>query len=267
LLDTDKVCLVAKHLYGDKNPVINTEAEIVDAANGVVRINIPARVVSAPGLLVAELIVDRLVDAGAASSSSSSAESSSSAGGSTSTGSREVIARIKLYVEIAENIAHMDKALTALSIAEIRIAMRDRCPEANFLIDDVEFSNEEIAFCIRRPVDYWNETPPPLRVFTPGNFPFRYHWCEATIAQLLRIGAIWYSRNHLTYQAAGVSVNDKDKSNEYMQIHQQIWGEYKNWVLLQKKSMNLDQMYATTNLTSFGSIPVSRRGTFPIISQ
>ena len=36
-----------------------------------------------------------------------------------------------------------------LSIAEIRMTMRDTDPEGNFLIDALEFSQQEIALCIR----------------------------------------------------------------------------------------------------------------------
>jgi len=50
-----------------------------------------------------------------------------------------------------------------LSDLDIRIWMRDNDPDANLLIDDYEFSPEEIRTATTLAVDYWNEQPPQLR--------------------------------------------------------------------------------------------------------
>jgi hypothetical protein len=248
LLDTDKVCLVAKFMFGDSSPVLNIEATIVDAANGVVKLNIPPKLLKKPGILVAELVVFRLITQPESSSSSISSSSSVEP----VTGEREVVIRTKLYIEVAENLTHFDKALSTISVAEVRLALRDRCPEANFLLDDVEFNNEEIAWAIRRPVDYWNERPPPIGTYTAGNFPYRFNWLNGTISQLMLLAAPWYERNNLTYQAAGLSVNDKNKAQFYAQWGASLWKDYTGWVNLEKKRINMESFYGITNIAAFG---------------
>ena len=80
---------------------------------------------------------------------------------------------------VEPNLSHYNPT-GPISIAEVRLILRDVCPEQNFLIDDVEFSDTEIAYCITRPVDEFNEKYQPKTQFTPSTFPFRFHWASAT---------------------------------------------------------------------------------------
>lgn len=127
-----------------------------------------------------------------------------------------------------------------LSMAEVRLAVRDVCPEMNFLIDTVEFKDEEIAWALRRPIDYWNEAQPPLNViYSPQTFPFRYNWMEATISMLLRTVAVWLRRNDLDYSAGGLTVADTKKWPEYQRMATERWQEYKEWVKNKKIELNV----------------------------
>lgn len=132
-----------------------------------------------------------------------------------------------------------------ITMYEVRLAVRDTAPEINFLIDTVEFKDEEIAWAIRRPIDYWNEVPPPIQTFTPINFPFRYHWMEAVIGELLRLVATWMRRNDLDYSAAGLTVADTKKWPDYLKMGQERQADWKEWVKHKKMEMNIADSFSS----------------------
>lgn len=131
-----------------------------------------------------------------------------------------------------------------LSIAEIRMTMRDSDPEANLLLDALEFNDNEIALMIRRCVDHWNETPPPVGRFTAANFPFRYHLALAVVAQLYRTAAVHKLRNDLPYNAGGLTVQDTAKWQQYKQLGDTMWQEWAQWVRHMKYQRNISGAYA-----------------------
>lgn len=146
---------------------------------------------------------------------------------------------VPFYVEVTCDLSSYCPT-GPISIAEIRLAMRDSCPASNFLIDQVEYTDTEIAWALRRPVEFWNEAQPPLNViYSPQTFPFRYHWTEACIAVLLRTAAVWYKRNDLSYSAAGVSVMDTKRWEEYNKMADDRWNEFKAWVQNKKIELNV----------------------------
>lgn len=129
-----------------------------------------------------------------------------------------------------------------ITIPEIRMAILDyEC--SNTLLDDVEFTNAEIMFAIRRPIDRWNETTPNLILYTPATFPWREHWMICTVGYLMRSAAQKYRRNNLTYQAAGLSVSDLDKFNEYEKVAALRVEEFDVWMRNKKIEINVSQGY------------------------
>lgn len=132
-----------------------------------------------------------------------------------------------------------------ITIYELRLAIRDMCPAMNFLIDTVEFKDEEIYWAIRRPIEYWNEVPPPVTCYTPMTFPFRYHWLDAVIGELLGMVALWMRRNDLDYTAGGLAVEDTKKWPDYMKMSQQKKEEWKKFVHDKKIEINLRGAYAS----------------------
>lgn len=126
-----------------------------------------------------------------------------------------------------------------LSIAELRLAMRDQTPQANYLLDDVEFTDAEIIYAMRRPIDLWNETPPDVIRYAPSNFPYRYHWTNSVIGHLLIQASFHKLRNHLSYSGGGVAVDDSSRWTAYAQLGRGMVEEYKNWVLLKKVEINV----------------------------
>lgn len=129
------------------------------------------------------------------------------------------------------------------SIAEIRLHLRDSAPGESFLLDNVMFDDAEIALAIQRPVQYWNEMPPPLENFTTQNFPFRYHWLEGICANLFFMVAEQYRRNQFDYVAGGIQVNDQNKEQNYERAGQTRWQMYREWVRGKKAQINLESCY------------------------
>ena len=145
----------------------------------------------------------------------------------------------RVFVEIEPNQTGV-YGLYPLSIAEVRLALRDETPDTNFLLDDVEFTDKEIAYCICRPVDLWNETPPQLSgySYTYATFPFRYHWTQAAIGELLKLAGRHQVRNDLDYSAGGVSVKDDAKWKTYLELGARKVAEFKDWMVLKKSELN-----------------------------
>lgn len=137
-----------------------------------------------------------------------------------------------------------------LSIPEIRLHLRDNDDETdNFLIDTSEWSIAELIVCMERPVQYFNESSPPInRRFNTGNFPYRYNWLNGTVAGLYEMAAHHYRRNSKNIQASsGVALDDKNKAAEYEQKAQSLWNDYKRWAQTQKAALNADAAYGGTS--------------------
>ena len=136
------------------------------------------------------------------------------------------------------------------SVAEIRLHLRDSAPGESFLLEHLMFDDAEIALAIQRPVQYWNEVPPPLDVvYSTQNFPFRYHWLEGICANLFFMVAEQFRRNQLSYSAAGVSLDDQNKEANYERAGQTRWQAYREWVRATKASINLESAYGEVSST------------------
>jgi hypothetical protein len=132
------------------------------------------------------------------------------------------------------------------TLAEIRLHLRDSAPEDNFLLDDIEFDDAEIAASIVRCVDQFNNMPPPIsQVYNTSNFPFRYYWLEGIVGNLLTTAAHKYRRNQLAYSAAGIQVDDQNKEQQYLQaamMHKQKWEQ---WATGAKVNLNMESGFGS----------------------
>lgn len=125
------------------------------------------------------------------------------------------------------------------TINEIRMWMMDSSAAENSLLDDVEFSDDQIMLALTSPVRQWNETPPPIERFTTRNFPFRGAWASGALAQLYKMAAAHYRRNFLQTSGGGVSVADKAKEREYLSEAVRLQSEYDSWLINKKVEINM----------------------------
>jgi len=136
-----------------------------------------------------------------------------------------------------------EKYLTEL---DIRIWLRDNDPNANLLLDDYEFTPEEIRTAMTLTVDKWNETPPFLvsHSYTIANFPFRSALLMGTAANLLFIAAHRYRRNSLHYNVPGGIVADQEKFQDYDVAGERLWQQYLSWLAHVKRTINMETGFA-----------------------
>lgn len=134
-----------------------------------------------------------------------------------------------------------------LTIPEIRLGMGDLQVGEVSLLDDLEFDDAEILYAIRQVVDLWNETPPHIRIatYTTQNFPYRYHWIKGTVATLYGIAAKKYLRNQLNYQAGGITIDDQNKYQQYLEFSKVQMDEFKEWMIREKIRLNMTLAWHT----------------------
>jgi hypothetical protein len=126
------------------------------------------------------------------------------------------------------------------TIQEIRLGLRDNASADNVLIDDVEFDAAEISQAVLRPIQYWNEIPPPIRpIQTTKTFPFREMWMLGIQAYLLEIASHNYRRNQLSYSAGGVSVDDKNKEQPYAAASARLIQRFQEMCRAKKVEINI----------------------------
>lgn len=136
-------------------------------------------------------------------------------------------------------------SVTYLTDLDVRIWLRDADPDANKLLDDFEFSPEELRTAMTLTVDYWNDQPPYIRSYDYDKFPFRSQLLTGTAANLLFMAAHRYRRNALQYSAGGLTIQDQEKYQQYDSAGGNLWQQYQDWVVRNKRSLNAEQGFAT----------------------
>lgn len=206
---------------GNTRAVFEIPAEIVDRATGKISVALTDEMTKLPGIYYADFcLIQNPPDL-----------------------PREVLLVNTLYLIINRSTLNESAQVNEgpPSIAEIRLHLRDSSPAESFLLDNLMFDDAEIALAIARPIQYWNEVPPPLSpVYTTQSFPFRYHWLEGICANLFFMVAEQYRRNQLPYSAGGVSVDDQNKEASYERAGQARWQAYREWVRATKAAINLE---------------------------
>jgi hypothetical protein len=209
---------------GNQNPVLTIDVDHADGdiANGIVGVTLAQGITDLPGIYYAEIAV---VNTDVADPTNPA-----------------VIFSNTFYLIINRStFGSSIRSGGPPSIAEIRLHLRDSSPTESYLLDNLMFDDAEIALAIARPVQYWNEIPPPLdQVYNTQNFPFRYHWLEGICANLFMMVAEQFRRNQLDYQAGGMAVNDQNKEANYERAGQARWQAYREWVRATKASINLE---------------------------
>ena len=121
---------------------------------------------------------------------------------------------------------------------EVRIFLRDTDREANILLDDFEFSPEEIRTAMNITVDRWNDTPPDIYRYDYDEFPYRSILLLGVAANLLYMAAHRYRRNSLAINAGGTSVNDQEKAGQYDQAAMRLSQEFMQMIRTKKRELN-----------------------------
>jgi len=167
--------------------------------------------------------------------------------------SGDVIAEWPMWLEVRKSLLQSLSYNTPINIGEIRLVLRDTVPEANNLLLQFEYSDTEIAFCIMRPVEEWNEMLPPVKTFTGATFPYRENWRKAAAGYLMRTASRKYLRDDLEYSAGGLSINDNRKWDAYGKLGQVLIDEWQTWAKQEKVRLNSQACYGNIGSAAFGS--------------
>jgi hypothetical protein len=127
-----------------------------------------------------------------------------------------------------------------MTIGEIRMYLADSSASENqYLLDDVEFNDDQIALAITKPVQYFNRINPPLKLqYDTRNFPWKDLWLEGIQAELYQIAAAHYRRNKLDTADAGITASDKNKEPEYQRASDMHRQRFEDGVFRKKVEIN-----------------------------
>jgi hypothetical protein len=217
-----------------RDEIYSINVTVLDAASGLVRADsLPDAIVRAPGVYMEEWAVF------------------------TSEGRMLFSNQCCTFVRrglFGVDINPVKRNLGPPTLEEIRMALRDNAPQDNMLLDEVEFDAAEIAQAILRPIQYWNETPPPIQpMLTTKTFPFREMWMLGIQSYLFNMAANHYRRNQLAYSAGGVSVDDKNKEQQYLAASNMLQQQFREMLRAKKIEINIS-LFAGSLGSPYGSM-------------
>jgi hypothetical protein len=126
-----------------------------------------------------------------------------------------------------------------VTIEHVRNFLNDRV-DVNRLLDDFQFSEDRINSAKELVLMEWNTTPPIINNYTIENFPYDIVMLYGIVSYLLLSEAFSEERNHLPYQAGGITVDDSSHAQAYLSFKNMIDTTYKNQMDMHKKSENED---------------------------
>jgi len=200
--------------------LVEAEAVVTDAESGTVRVRIPKRATELSGIMGAEFgVFDR--------------------GG-------DLQLSNDLYVLVERSLFSTKEQSGGLpTLAEIRTYLRDH-KDSNFLLKDFEWDVAEICEAMTASISTWNSTAPRIqRRYNTANFYDPDMLIDGVMAELYMMAARHYSRDHLPYSAGGVSLDDKNKSQEYMAIGDRLQQAFVQLVKMDKARMNREAWSGT----------------------
>jgi hypothetical protein len=133
-----------------------------------------------------------------------------------------------------------------VTVDQVRRFMRD-FPDKNILLDDVEFSQDDVNLGIEMITSAYNVITPKTSL-TPQSWPANAQW-------LLLLGVSWYLikscsflqlRNQATYQDGDIApIGIDDKFPMYTQLWQSLYAEWSDLARRSKIQDNLECAYGS----------------------
>ena len=144
------------------------------------------------------------------------------------------------YLEVEASL-EIDQDKRQISIPLMRRLIRDSSPRGNRIIEECEFTYEELMDAMLMAVDDFNFHPPLISSkFTIKDFPWpMFLMGYGATSNLLRMAATWYARNDLRVQATGVAIDDMGKAEVYLALSDRYRAEWERFVTTVKRQMNV----------------------------
>jgi len=147
------------------------------------------------------------------------------------------------YMEVIPSLsASHDRRQRPLSVRHVRRMLRDAVPEGNRILEQCEFSSGEVMEAITETVEEWNYTPPILyeHTYTHKTFPAPVQLADGVIARLLERASLWYQRNAMRLNGAGVPADDTAKAGDYLQMADYYRKRWESWMGRTKYQINAE---------------------------
>ena len=126
------------------------------------------------------------------------------------------------------------------TIQEIRMQLWDTSAADNPLLENVEFSDDQIATAIAKPIDVFNSHVPPInQIFNTSNFPWRSNWIDAIKGYLFSFAGDFYRRNRFGGSGGGLEIDDRNKEQEYMRASKMYLEQWEQFVTAKKIQLNM----------------------------
>ena len=212
---------IARGSCSEENPFWEIPATVVEPASGLLRAALPRSLTDVPGIyLLGWGVVQGPNDA-----------------------TRQTLANETAILSVERSLfSPVEIVLNGLgptTLRELRATIRDTSAGENLRLDEVEYSDDEIMQAICRPIEFFNEIPPPIAPFTTRNCPFRETWRIGALSLLYRAAAAWYRRNKQKVVAAGIAQDDLNRDQEYGQEADRLWKEYNQLIRAKKLEINM----------------------------
>jgi hypothetical protein len=131
---------------------------------------------------------------------------------------------------------------TELLVKRLRMFLRDDAA-LNKLITGKESSDSQLLFALEDSVDDFINTPPLIGRWTLDNHPSRRILIHGAAIEVLRSTGLLQSRNRLSYNDGGVSVQVSDKAGEYQTWLSEFSSNYERSKRELKMALNIEQCY------------------------
>ena len=184
----------------------NVQAYVLDAVNGKIQYDIPEQIYDIPCIYhfyTAVANKDKFLSSGKTLYSAPN--------------------KGRLLVEWTPFVIHGSKCAmkhrVVPSIEDVRRKLDDWSSKNN-LLNQVEYSADDVVNALIWPVREFNETPPRLRRYnySLADFPYFEQWVLGAASELLRLSVIHYTRNKLLSSHGGITGDEKNRDTQYLQL-------------------------------------------------
>lgn len=140
-----------------------------------------------------------------------------------------------------------------LTVELIRQHLQD-FPGKNFLLDEDEFTNQEIEAGFRLAQEGYNTIPPLHIRFTAQANNLDDIMLEGTLARMYRGKAYQHARNELNFQDGTAAGSIDNKFQYYMQISGAMWQDFERRAQQVKKYLNISDGYGSLG-SEYATLP------------
>lgn len=211
-------------------------------SNSMLTVTINNSAPSDSGLYIYELNLYKNIDE---DSSSVVADSSSSASGDSSSSASSIDELFEGWIEIFFSRSKKDAKVFRTSYVKNTLDYYLVESNTSYLSTD-DFKNRIIAEAYNDAVEEWNShSDANAKTYTTISFPYESQVKEGVLGFALQHMAMALQRERMPAQSGGVSLDDKQRADFYLQQAQPLIARYRDWVAFKLERLNLLRGFGT----------------------